>query len=87
MIVDGDKNRETQLEHKRLQCPFHRHYKFSHAIYELFQLKSILTLGFSTVFLYLAISGRLEEWNQTVAILVPIVTMILTNFFKKGKDE
>ena len=62
-------------------------YSFRHVMYELLQLNSLLTLGYSGVFLYLLASGKLETWDKSLALLIPLVTQILNNYFHKKKDE
>ena len=62
-------------------------YRLKHAFFELLQLRSILTLMYSAVFLWMLATGKLESWDKSVAAFGPMVTMILMNYFKKDKGE
>ena len=62
-------------------------YGFKHVIFEILQLRSLITAGFSAVFLVSFLTGRLEHWDTSTALFIPILTMILNSLFRKDKGD
>jgi len=62
-------------------------YKFKHVLYELLQLRSIVTLACTVIFLIAFLTGRLEHWDTSTALFIPILSMILNSLFRKDKGD
>jgi hypothetical protein len=59
-----------------------KEYSFRHVVYELLQLKSIVTLTLLGASTWAVVTGAVG-WE----VYIPIASMALMSFFKKGKNE
>jgi hypothetical protein len=71
------------------ECPIRSKCQFNirNAIVELLKVRTLITLLFSITFCVSFARGYIEEWQTSVPLLVSLLTMILTFYFRKGKDE
>ena len=62
-------------------------YGFKHVIFELLQLRSLITIGLTVALIYAILHVETGRWDIVAGTLTPITTMALTSLFRKEKDE
>ena len=66
-------------------------YRFRHVIYELLQLRSIITMTLTVSLIaavfYVVVIGEFAHSEIIITVLVPLTTMALTSLFRKDKGD